>query len=46
MQTFLQQAARVCPSKKQLDWFAMESYAFVHFSPNRSEERRVGKECL
>lgn len=34
MQTFLQQAARVRPSKKQLDWFAMESYAFVHFSPN------------
>lgn len=34
MVPFLKQAAHVCPSQKQLDWYAMEMYAFVHFSPN------------
>ena len=31
---FLKEAAHVRPSQKQLDWLDMESYAFVHFSPN------------
>lgn len=31
---FLKEAAHVRPSQKQLDWFEMGSYAFVHFSPN------------
>lgn len=31
---FLKQAAHVRPSQKQLDWYAMEMYAFIHFSPN------------
>ena len=31
---FLKEAAHVRPTQKQLDWFDMESYAFVHFGPN------------
>lgn len=34
MISFLKEAAHVCPSQKQLDWFSMESYAFIHFGPN------------
>lgn len=34
MVPFLQEAAHVRPSQKQLDWFSMEMYAFIHFSPN------------
>lgn len=37
MQTFhdfLQAAASVKPSRRQLQWFDTEFYAFVHFSPN------------
>ena len=31
---FLQEAANVLPSRKKLDWYKMESYAFIHFAPN------------
>ncbi|MFA6949031.1 MAG: alpha-L-fucosidase, partial [Eubacteriales bacterium] len=31
---FLRSAANVKPSRRQLDWFNTEFYAFVHFSPN------------
>lgn len=31
---FLKEAANVVPSQKQLDWFDMETYAFVHFGIN------------
>ena len=31
---FLKQAANVKPSRRQLDWFEKNFYAFVHFSPN------------
>ncbi|MGI5894602.1 MAG: alpha-L-fucosidase [Candidatus Merdivicinus sp.] len=34
MVSFLKEAAHVRPTRQQLDWFEMESYAFVHFSPN------------
>lgn len=31
---FLQEAAHVVPSKRQMDWFNTELYAFVHFTVN------------
>lgn len=34
MKSFLKEAAGVKPSKRQLDWFNMEFYAFIHFGPN------------
>lgn len=34
MQDFIKAAARVKPSKRQLDWYDTEFYAFVHFTVN------------
>ena len=31
---FLKQAAQVKPTRRQLEWYDTEFYAFVHFSPN------------
>jgi len=31
---FMNYAASIVPSKRQLDWYDTEFYAFVHFSPN------------
>ena len=34
LKEFLRQAAHVTPSPRQLQWYELEFYAFVHFSPN------------
>ncbi len=34
MQDFIKAAARVKPSKRQMDWYDTEFYAFVHFTVN------------
>ncbi len=43
MVEFLKEAARVVPSKRQLDWFEMERYAFVHYGVNTYTDREWGE---
>ena len=39
---FLQNAARVKPTQRQLDWFDTEFYAFVHFTVNQYTDLEWG----
>jgi len=34
LKNFLKYAGSIKPSQRQLDWYATEFYAFIHFSPN------------
>ncbi|MBR4235911.1 MAG: alpha-L-fucosidase [Clostridia bacterium] len=42
LSAFLKAAARVVPSRRQLEWFDTEMYAFVHFTVNTYTGREWG----
>ena len=42
MENFIQQAASVKPSQRQLDWFDMEMYLFCHFGVNTFTDSEWG----
>ncbi len=42
MKNFIQSAAHVVPSQRQLDWFQVNFYCFVHFGVNTFTDREWG----
>ena len=42
MKNFLKEAVSVIPSKRQLDWFEVGFYAFIHFGVNTYTDQEWG----
>lgn len=42
MRNFIEEAANVIPSKRQLEWFDVGFYAFIHFGVNTYTDREWG----
>ena len=43
LRDFLKQAANVRPTKRQMDWYETEFYAFVHFTMPTAIDRDIGE---